>query len=117
PGQIQLYDETYRLYEDTKVDDSEFAWSVQQLRELAAEKATGEVITEAMEILRSGKQVGQDTLRGHLDARQHLLESFQEIDRELTMQDAPEGDLRDEATDMMADYAERKHLRERGSSQ
>jgi replicative DNA helicase len=116
PGQLQLYTESYQLYEDTHVDDAEFSWSIQQLRELAAEKATGEVITEAMEILRTGKTIGPDTLRGHMDARQRLLESFQEIDRELTMQDAPEGDLRDEATDMMADYAERKHARERGTS-
>lgn len=116
PGQLQLYLETYRLFESTHSDDSEFAWSVQQLRELAAEKATGEAITEAMEILRTGKQLGPETLRGHQDARTRILESFQEIDRELTIQDAPEGDMREEATDMMADYAERKVARERGTS-
>lgn len=116
PGQLQLYLETYQSLASLHVDDSEFAWSVQQLRELAAEKATGEAITEAMEILRSGKQFGPDTLRGHQDARGRLLESFQEIDRELTMQDAPEGDMRSEATEMMADYAERKISRERGLS-
>ncbi len=117
PGQVQLYLETYQLLEELSAEDSEFAWSVQQLRELAADKATGEAITEAMEILRNGRQVGQDLLRGHEDARRRILESFQEIDRDLTMQDAPEGDLRDERTEMMADYAERKHSRERGLSQ
>lgn len=117
PGQTQLYSETYQLFEATHVDDSEFAWSVQQLRELAADKATGEVITEAMEILRTGKTDAKgETLRGHLDARSHILESFQEIDRELTMQDAPEGDMREERTEMMADYAERKRALQQGTS-
>lgn len=118
PGQLQLYIETYELLESQSVDDSEFAWSVQQLRELAAAKATGEAITEAMEILRTGKDIGKgEMLQGHQDARGRLLEAFQGIDRELTMQDAPEGDMRVEGTEMMADYAERKIARERGLSQ
>lgn len=117
PGQVQLYSETYQLFESTQVDDAEFAWSVQQLRELAADKATGEVITEAMEILRNGKEDSRgEILRGHLDARQHILEAFQEIDRELTLQDAPEGDMREERTEMMADYAERKRALQQGTS-
>lgn len=115
-AQVQLYLESYQLFAEMQVDDAEFAWSVQQLKELAAEKATGDAITEAMEILRTGKTEGDQTLRGHLDARQRLLESFQEIDRELTQQDAPEGDMREEGTDIMADYADRKHQRERGTS-
>lgn len=116
PGQVLLYLETYQLYAETTVDDGEFAWSVQQLRELAADKATGEAISEAMEILRSGKAVGQETLKGHGDARQYVLEAFQNIDRELTMQDAPEGDMREEGADMLADYAERKRQMSQGTS-
>lgn len=116
PAQLQLYLESYQLFAETTTDDAEFAWSVQQLKELAADKATGEAITEAMEILRTGKSEGDVTLRGHLDARTRLLESFQEIDRELTQQDAPEGDMREEASEILADYADRKHQRERGTS-
>lgn len=117
PGQLPLYIETYQLYSEATTSDSEFAWSVQQLRELAADKATGEVITEAMEILRNGKTVGTETLRGHEDARTHLLEAFQDIDRELTMQDAPEGDMRQERLEILNDYAERKSSRLQGKSQ
>lgn len=117
PGQLPLYIETYQLYSETETEESEFAWSVQQLRELAADKATGEVITEAMEILRNGKTIGADTLRGHEDARLHLLEAFQDIDRELTMQDAPEGDMRDERIEILNDYTDRKTSREQGKSQ
>ena len=116
PAQAALYTETYELLAETETEDGEFAWSVQQLRELAAEKATGEALTESMEILRNGKQVGQDTLRGHEDAREFLLESLQSIDRDLTLQDAPEGDMRVEGSEMLADYAERRQMHERGTS-
>lgn len=114
PGQALAFEEMYDLCEEKQVDDSEFAWSVLQLRELAAERATGEALTTSMEILRSGKQVGQEVVKGHDAARLHVLESFQSIDRNLSMQDAPEGDVRDEANDMLSDYSERKREREQG---
>jgi len=118
PAQAALFNETYQLYEETSVEDSEFAWSVQQLREMAAERATGEALTEAMEILRTGKDDGHgEQLRGHIDARQHLMESMQVIDRRLYLQDAPEGDMRVEGSDMLSDYAERKRDREGGVAQ
>jgi len=116
PGKAQLFTETYEMLSETTTEDSEFAWSLQQLRELAADKTTGEALTEAMEILRRGKTIDNQTYQGHNDARARLLESFQEIDRELVRQDAPEGDLADEATEMKADYAERKNARLKGVS-
>lgn len=116
-GLAQLYTETYDLYIHTKVDDGEFLWSMQQLRDLAAEKATAEVITEAMEILKQGKTLDDgEVIKGHLDARAHVLESFSNIDRNLTQQDAPEGDMRAEKDDILADYAERKAMRAAGTS-
>jgi replicative DNA helicase len=116
-AQVTLYSETFQLLSSLTVDDSEFSWAVQELRDLAAEKATGEVITEAMEILRQGKTLNTgETIKGHEDARSHLIESFADIDRELTMQEAPEGDMRAERTDILKDYADRKHAREQGTS-
>lgn len=116
-AQVSLYSETFQLFASNTVDDSEFSWSIQELRDLAAEKATGEVITEAMEILKQGKTLSTgETIKGHLDARSHLIESFADIDRELTMQEAPEGDMRAEQTDIINDYAERKRAREQGTS-
>lgn len=116
PGQIQLYTETYEALAEFAVDDAEFAWSVQQLREHAAEEATGTILTEGMEILRKGKTVDDEVLVGSEAARIHILERFQEIDRELIRQDAPEGALQDEEDEMLADYAERKRARELGTS-
>lgn len=115
-GQYQLFSETYEELADHHPDDSEFAWSVEQLRELAAERATGEALTESMDILKRGKTIGTETLIGHEAARARILEAFQEIDRGLTLQEAPEGSLQDEATEMKADYAKRKSDRIRGIS-
>lgn len=116
-AQATLYLETFQLLAETTVEDAEFAWSVFQLRELAAEKATAEAITESMEILRQGKTMEDgETARGHEDARAHLLDSFSSIDRELTMQAAPEGDMRVEKVELLSDYAERKNARLAGNS-
>lgn len=110
-----LFVEAYQLYEETTVSEEEFSWSLLQLREIAAEKATADVLTRSMEILRSGAEIEGEELRGHEAARGFLLENFASIDRELTMQDAPEGALQDEADEMMADYNERKEARLSGS--
>lgn len=118
PGLLALYLETYDLYAETEVSDAEFLWSIQELRELAADKATGEVITEAMEILTQGVRDPKtgETVKGHSEARQHLLESFSAIDMDLTQQDAPEGDMRAERRELEEDYQERKLARQSGTS-
>ena len=114
-GQALLYAETYEAYTEDSVEESEFLWSVEQLRELAAETATGEAITEAMAVLTKGVQdESGETIRGHEAARARIMESFTVIDRDLTMQDAPEGDLRNEAKQMLDDYAERKRIQQQG---
>lgn len=116
-GQAELYVETYAQYAETPVTDADFTWSVEQLRDLAAERITGEAITESMTILRTGR-TGEDgeIERGHAAAREHLLQALSVIDREVTMQEAPEGSLRDENDDILADYAERKQAHADGTS-
>jgi replicative DNA helicase len=116
-GKRALYLETYDAVSVQSVPEGDFTWSVQQLRELAAEKATNEALVEAMEILRSGASSDRGKqLRGHEDARHHVLERFSEIDRELSMQDSPEGDMRLEGGEMADDYARRKDNRLKGKA-
>lgn len=115
-GKALQYEELWEACAETVVPDDQFAWSMEQLRERAAEQATGEALTEAMEILRQGKQEGADFLRGHSAARERLLESFQEIDREITRQEAPEGNMKDEFSDILDDYAQAKAKRLSGAS-
>lgn len=100
-GRTALYLENYDALAVNQVADSEFKWSVEQLKELAAERQTAEAITTGMEILNRGAKgpKGEDLI-GHNDARTHILSQFAEIDRELTMQTSPEGDARTEASEI-----------------
>lgn len=109
--------ELYEACAEMEVDDAEFTWSVEQLREIAAEKATGEALTEAMQILREGVEIQPGQFeKGHEASRLAIMEKFQSIDRDLRLADAPEGDLRDETNEMLLDYADRKRERETGHS-
>lgn len=117
-GKRMLYVETYETYATKQVDDAEFTWSLQELRELATERATADALTEAMAILRTGvtDEKTQETTKGQLAAREHLMEAMAVIDRDLLVQEAPEGDMREERDEILQEYAERKHARLSGQS-
>lgn len=115
-GKALLYEELWQACADTEVPDDEFIWSMDMLREAAAKQATGEALAEGMEILREGKLENGELLKGDADARQRLLERFQEIDREVTRQEAPEGAIQDEFSEMLADYSAAKQARKDGTS-
>jgi replicative DNA helicase len=115
-GTVALYQETYDLLVATRVDDSAFLWSLQEIRELAAARATGAALTHAMQILNQGVDEDGEIIRGHGPARSHVLTRFADIDRDLSMQEAPEGDMRGEADEIISDYAERKAARLSGRS-
>lgn len=117
-GTIAAYQETFDELHDKAVDEAAFRWSLEQVRELAADRATGEALTQSMEILTRGAEDDKgEKLKGHHDARTHALSRFAEIDRDLSMQDAPEGDMRTEGNDILADYAEREASRLSGQNQ
>lgn len=100
-GKVALYTEMYDTLAKAKVSDDEFRWAIDQLKELAAERHTAEAITTGMEILHRGikDSKGEDKI-GHQAARMHVLEKFADIDRELAMQDSPEGDARLESDEI-----------------
>lgn len=104
-GSVALYEEMWDACAQREVTDAEFAWSLTQVRDLAAHRATATALTQAMEILTQGTtNEDGETRRGHVEARTHVLTSFAEIDSELAKQEAPEGDLRDEGAEMLAEY-------------
>lgn len=117
-GTVLLYEETYDQLAANEVDESEFRWSLQQVRELAAERATLDSLQNGMEILSRGltEDKGREW-KGHQDARAYVMQAFAEAEKDLRMQDAPEGNLRHEAERMMADYAERQKARTTGRGQ
>lgn len=109
----EIYDELYQL----PCDEPRFRWALEQIRELAADRATQETLTQGMEIVTRGVQDERGkTLKGHHDARTHVLTRFADIDRSLSMQDAPEGDVRNEGKDILAEYAAQEAAREAGQS-
>lgn len=118
PGQRMLYAEKFDAYLAKPVEDAEFIWSIQELRELATERATAEALNDAMVILRTGllDEATNETIKGQQPARERLMEAMAIIDRDLLVQEAPEGDLREERDEILQEYAERKHARLSGQS-
>lgn len=116
-GTIAAMQETYDELAGITPDDAAFLWSLNQLRELAAEHATNEALGEAMEILTRGVPGEKgEVLRGHGAARAHLMTRFADIDRDLSLQDAPEGDMRNEGREILAEYQAQKKLRLEGKA-
>lgn len=114
-GKAAVYAETYDLLYINNVSDADFRWSLNQLREQVATRETDLALREATTILTKGIELPDgNELTGHSDARSHLLTKFAEIDRELSMQDTPEGDVRAEVNEILEDYSERKRLHSLG---
>jgi replicative DNA helicase len=115
--QYVVYLELYDYLSEKSVGDEEFLWSVEQLREYAAERATGDAIAESMEILKKGKELKSGTfIKGHEEARSALIERFSTIDRDLHQSEAPEGVVQDEYEEIISDYNETKAKREAGET-
>ena len=108
PGQAQIYVETYSTFVSTEVGEESFLWSLEQLRELYSERRTMDALTEAVEVLKKGIEVDGEVVRGAEASRSQLSLSLSQIDRDMTMQEAPEGDVRVEREKTMAEYARRK---------
>lgn len=101
------YEEFYDSVISHAVTEDRFRWSVDQLRDLAAERATGEAITTAMQVLRSGWRDGKKDLKGHADARSFLLSAITDIDASVETPSSPEGDVRDEEEQILEDINRR----------
>lgn len=118
PGRVLQFQEYYDLLAATEPELHEFTHSVAELRNLAAERATGEALAQGMEILRSGvhSDDGRDFLKGHADARVHVMASFAAAESLHGTAESPEGDARTEAAEVLARYARAKELRSRKQS-
>lgn len=110
PAQLMLFAQTFADLSKTPVTDHEFRFAVQALRDRHAEQMTGEAITVAFEILQRGAEIetpnGREQVRGHTPAREYAQAAFADIERGFTMEHAPEGDIRSEADDVLARYAQ-----------
>lgn len=116
PGTVLQYEEYYDYLLAQDAHEGDFRWSLAQLRELAAEKMTGEALTQAMTILKQGATIRRTQLQGHKDARSWLMGELAGIDRALHAADAPEGDMRTEVKDITAEFAARRQARSDGTA-
>jgi len=115
PGRRALYEETYEDFKLLHVDDSDFIWSVHELKEDFAEAQVKTVLTDTMEILQKGlEQPGGVLLQGQADAREFLDERLAEIGSVVEHQDSPHGNMRDERSIILNEYAYTKQAFEQG---
>lgn len=111
-GTIASYQETYDELHQLPGDEVAFRWAIDEIRQLAAERATKEALAQAMAIITQGLDDERgERLHGHADARTHVLTRFADIDRNLALQNAPEGDIRTEGKEILADYAKQEAAR------
>jgi Protein of unknown function (DUF3987) len=80
PGMALQYQTYFDALVTQKPSDEEFHASLDQLRELAAERLIGEALSQAMEILRRGASHDGRRLHGAADARLWVLRQFAEVD-------------------------------------
>lgn len=64
-------------------------------------------LADAFSILKDGKKIGQNKLKGVSAARQFLVHSMYEFDR-VFLQDVPAGNIRDDGKEVWAEYLSRK---------
>lgn len=107
-AQRLLYEQTYAEIAARTVEDHEFRYAIDALKELRADKLTGEAITTAFEIKERGVEMDGEEVRGHNEARAYLLDQLGEIDKVYHREEAPEGDIRKEAAELLAEYHHRK---------
>lgn len=102
------YTQTFSSLEDSPAGPADFEWAVQELCEQQAKRLTGVAITEAMEILERGYEVGREFYKGHQDARKYITAKVNEIERLADSEGVPEGDIFSATSDIMADYEKRR---------
>lgn len=118
PGIVQMYEEAYGLLAGLSPEEHEFYHSVSQLREQAADRATGDALAVGMTIMKEGLRLEDGTeLRGHGDARDYVLSEFAQAETAAGATDSPGGDIRTAGDDIMAAYTKVKEQRKTGHVQ
>lgn len=106
-GKRALYVETFATLATKEVTVPELKWAVQRLKDAKATELTTAALVKGMEILR-GVTVVDSEDPVHQIARTEVMTALVEVETLGRLQDAPEGDLSDEASEMLSDYAQRK---------
>jgi replicative DNA helicase len=116
PGTSLNYEQYFDYLITIEPQEADFRWSMQQLREIAAERMTGQALAAAMDVLRKGRDEGKKHYQGHKDARSWVMSQMAAIDRDLHQADAPEGDMRLEGKEIVAEYTARRAAAQSGEA-
>ncbi|MGA9607380.1 MAG: DnaB-like helicase C-terminal domain-containing protein [Rouxiella badensis] len=120
PGKTRMYLEYFDLLANGPMPDGPgFLHSLDQLRDLSAERQTMDVLSVGSLILREGWQPEDNRerkLRGHEDARAYVLAGLAEVERDSGLTVTPEGNVLDEAGDILATYGKAKDMWLRGET-
>jgi hypothetical protein len=111
-GTVQMYEEAYDALAAALPELHAFRHSVDQLRELAADRATGEALATGMQMLRGEVRLDDGTvLSGHADAREFVTAALAEAEQLGSTSDTPEGNVAAEGDAVLAAYAAAKEER------
>lgn len=117
-GVTAVYLEHYDALAAQDVSEEDFRWSVDELVELLAQKETEQALLEGINIIKNGVQtVKGKELKGHSDARAAIVEKFASIELKYQPQDTPDGDIRTEKDEILAEYENIKAMRQLGTFQ
>jgi hypothetical protein len=119
PGTVQMFEEAYDGFAAALPEEHQFRHAVDQLRELAAERATGEAFAFGRQILAASEAepVKLDDGRrvwGHLEARAYVQAALADAEQLGAEADTPAGDVTGEGDEVMAAYARAKEMRHSG---
>lgn len=103
-----LYEQLYADLVAYKPAEHEFRYAVDALKDLRSKQRTGEAIATSFEILERGVELQDRKHKGHQDARDYLYSELGAIDKLNNHEAAPEGDIRLERDEMLAEYAAKK---------
>jgi replicative DNA helicase len=113
-SRILLLAESFKQYCETDVSEAEFHYAVDSLIDSFVTHQTGEAFAIGFDILEKGAVVDGVTLQGHEAARQYFGRRVTEIEENVSVDEAPEGDIRESPNEFIRQYVERKNYTNRG---
>jgi replicative DNA helicase len=110
PGSAHMYAEAYAALAARAPERHEFTHSADQLRDLAAERATGDALAVGDLMLRQEVETPDGRKwYGHADAREYVLAEFAEAEQS-TGTASPEGNVADDGAAVLKAYQAAKEL-------
>ena len=108
-GEMTLYAQTFVAATRMKVSDDEFRYAVQALKDDVEHEKTGQAIATAFEILERGIEVDGEAKQGYDAAQDYIVSSVVNLRRLAGSSEMPEGDMRQDRAEALAEYLHAKH--------